>query len=188
MKVSYPVVFCRNAIEYAGLVCKSSPRDEQPPTDPTAELTHRQRLGELRCNIAYFDPTIAGWRIAENVRYISLDELVPPIGDVYYETGAPDPLERQQAYDVMQAKLARAKPADDVTRSGLRAVAAGDGGASGSDDERPSTSAELSLEESINEALLEAKTGDAVDESIDQAEGGPTSAELGDPLETRPVG
>lgn len=178
MKVSYPVVLCRNGVEYAAIVCKASPRDEQPPPDPTVELTQRQRLGELRCDLAFFDPVIRGWSVAENVRYISLDELVPAEGDVYYETGAPDPAERKIAYDDMQDRLARAKPTElDQPARGLEAVAAGDGAAglgrdvgglgTGGivDDERPATSAELAIEEDVNEAKLE-------------GEGGPASAEL----------
>lgn len=161
MRVGFPVIFMRNGVEYAGVTVTSSAKQEQVPIGGD-QLTRDQLFGELRCSIAYYDNTVRGWRQADNVPYLSIELPIPAEGDYYSEVGAPDPEERKAAAAAYAEQLAKAKPA---------AV-----------DETRATSAELAVEEAIEESL---EQGVGALES----EGGPASANLDkDPLETKPIG
>jgi hypothetical protein len=157
MRVGFPVIFIRNGVEHAGVTVTSSPKQEQIPHDPNQPLTSEQRFGELRCSIAFWDCEIRGWRQADNVPYLSIELEVPAEGDFYSEVGAPDPAERKAAAAEYAAQLAKATP-EPIAAAEARSpdpvgfYAKSDGAL---DVELPSTSAELAVEESINEALLE---------------------------------
>lgn len=144
MRVGYPVIFIRNGREFAGIVATSSPKDEQPPVDGS-ERTQAQALGELRCSIAFWDVEIRGWRQADDVPYLGIHLPVPAEGDFYSEAGAPDPQERAAEAadrDARMARLAGAELAADDPRRSPDPV-----------DEQPATSADRTLEESIDDSL-----------------------------------
>lgn len=129
MRIGFPVIFIRNGVEYAGLVVSSSPRKDQIPAEPDParpELTREQRFNELRCSIAFWDSSPSqfgeggarlGWRQADNVCYLPIDEIIPLEGDFYSEVGAPDPGER------FELKAAQAKHAA-IMEEGRRAFEA----------------------------------------------------------------
>lgn len=152
MRIAYPVIFCLNGVEHAATVIKSSPRDPQT-VDPNLNLTQRARLNELRVDVAYFDPEIRGWRVHEDVPYLSQEQLIPESPSaVYYETGAPDPQERA-------ANQQRYTQARGITEGAPIAGAQHDRAIVDElEDERPSTSADLALEESIDEGLEQEAT------------------------------
>jgi hypothetical protein len=95
MRVGFPVIFIRNGAEFAGIVATSSPRKDQVPIeDLNTPLTQEQRFNELRCSIAFYDLEVNGWKRADNVPYLSIDQEIPSEGDYYSEVGAPDAHER----------------------------------------------------------------------------------------------
>jgi hypothetical protein len=151
MKIAFPVVLCLHGTEFAGVVCKASPTIEQPPIDENEVATPRQRLAELRADIAYFNPVLRSWSVVEQVPYLSQDlplptDLAGHHTPCYYEVGAPDPQERadaaaheanlragREAYDAMsdeeKAKFRAENGFSDPSANDLGAVAAGNGGA-----------------------------------------------------------
>lgn len=169
MRVGFPVIFMRNGVEHAGLTVTSSAKQEQVPIGGD-QITRDQLFGELRCSIAYWDCEVRGWRQADNVPYLSIELEVPAEGEYYSEVGAPDPQERAAAAAAYAEALRQGSP------NQIDYVPSPD------PVEQPATSAELAVEEAIEESL---EQGAGALES----EGGPTSAELdGNPLETRPIG
>lgn len=107
MRVGYPIVFVRDRVEHAAVVCKQAP-ERGPGGEP---------LKDLVVDLAFYNPVTHTWSTVCDVSFLSADLKVPAVGDYFYETGAPDPAERDRfeyVSEEMQRQIAAAGDGEEV--------------------------------------------------------------------------